>query len=101
MKIKVQELIWYIIGGILAAGGLVLGIFNLVGYAIGGPSAENWVRQAENDLISALKINLDFLGWGLIFIFLGAAVVVIALLKYAKTDLLEKEKAARRQQRLG
>lgn len=101
MKIKVQELVWYIISGVIFLGGLVLGILNVIGYYLPGPSSDNIIRQAENDLISALKIPLDFLGWGLVLIGLGTVIGVIALLRYAHIDNLEKDKVARRQQRLG
>ena len=48
-----------------------------------------------------LKINLDFLGWGIIFMVIGVFIALMILLSVAKKVDYDVEKAQRRAQRLG
>ncbi len=81
--------------------GLVLAIFGIIGDHLNVPAADNWILNVEDTLITALKIPFDLRIWGTIFLFVGVIIAIIDLLKYAKKDDLEAEKALRRAQRLG
>lgn len=98
-KLSWKELIWYIIGGVVALFGIALMIFGIIGHHISDRSV-NFVKDAEANLIAKIKIPFDFRVWGIIFMFLGIIIVVIALNFFAKKVDREVEKAMRRQQRL-
>lgn len=99
-KVSKKELAWYIIGGILAFFGLTLIVFGIIGNHMNTTTDNNFVKQAENAVMSALNIKLDFRMWGIIFLLVGMIVVVIALNFNAKKTDREVEKTIRRQQRL-
>lgn len=94
-----KELIWYIIGGVVALFGIALMIFGIIGHHIDDRSV-NFVKDAEANLIAKIKIPFDFRVWGIIFMFLGVIAIVIALNFFAKKVDREIEKSIRRQQRL-
>ena len=100
-SISTKELIGYIIAGIIALFGLALMITHTVGVYLPVLNRENAIVIAENNLIASLKIGLDFLGWGLIFLAIGVIVALIILLTVAKKVDLDVEKNQRRAQRLG
>ena len=100
-KVSTKELIGYIIAGIIALFGLSLMITHTVGAYLPVLNSENAVVIAENNLMTALKIGLDFLGWGLIFLAIGVIIALIILLTVAKKVDLDVEKNQRRAQRLG
>lgn len=100
-KVSTKELVGYIIAGVIALFGLSLLITHTVGVYLPVLNSDNAVVTAENNLISSLGINLDFLGWGLIFMLVGVVVALIILLSVAKKVDLDVEKAQRRAQRLG
>lgn len=98
--LSVKEIIGYAIAGLIAAFGLVLIILNIVGSAVNNNSQTNPIKVAESNLISALNVNISFLGYGLIFFALGIIILLIVLaINAKKTDRLI-EKQIRRQQRL-
>lgn len=98
--LSVKEIIGYAIAGLIAAFGLVLIILNIVGSAVNNNSGTNPIKVAESNLISALNVNISFLGYGLIFFALGIIILLIVLaINAKKTDRLI-EKQIRRQQRL-
>lgn len=94
-----KELVWYIIGGVVALFGIALMIFGIIGHHIADRSV-NFVKDAEAALIAKIKIPFDFRVWGIIFMFIGVIVIVIALNFFAKKVDREVEKSIRRQQRL-
>ena len=98
-KLSWKELIWYIIGGVVALFGIALMIFGIIGHHISDRSV-NFVKDAEANLIAKIKIPFDFRVWGIIFMFLGVIAIVIALNFFAKKVDREIEKSIRRQQRL-
>lgn len=100
-KISTKELVGYIIAGVIAAFGLALMITHTVGYYLPMLNSENPIVTAENNLITSLKINMDFLEWGIVFMALGVIIALIILLSVAKKVDLEVEKRQRRAQRLG
>ena len=100
-KVSTKELVGYIIAGVIALFGLSLLITHTVGVYLPVRNSENAVIIAENNLMTSLKIGLDFLGWGLIFLAIGVIVALIILLTVAKKIDLEVEKNQRRAQRLG
>lgn len=100
-KVSIKELVGYIISGVIALFGLALMITHTVGAYSHGLNRENAVIIAEKKLALSLNINLDFLGWGIIFLVLGAFIALMILLSVAKKVDVEVEKEQRRKQRLG
>ncbi len=99
--LKGKELVWYIIAAVLAVGGVALAVLSIIGDYLNVPAADNWIVNAEEAVSTWSKIEIDWLGWGTIFIAVAFAIAVVALLYFAKKDIAEKEKALRRAQRLG
>jgi ABC-type Na+ efflux pump permease subunit len=99
--LKGKELVWYIIAAIFAIGGVSLAILSIIGDYLNVPAADNWIVNAEEAVSTWSKIEIDWLGWGTIFVTLAFLIAVITLLYFAKKDISEKEKALRRAQRLG
>ncbi|MFA5235848.1 MAG: hypothetical protein WC399_03275 [Bacilli bacterium] len=99
--LKGKELVWYIIAAVLAVIGVTLAVLSIVGDYLNVPAGDNWIVNAEEAVGTWSKIEIDWLGWGTIFITLASAIAVVTLLYFAKKDITEKEKAQRRAQRLG
>lgn len=100
-KLKVGEIVGYVISALIGAFGLSLMITGLVGTYLPGPGSKNPVKVAEKAVILWSKIDLGFSAWGAIFLVLGAFIALLVLLQYAKSIDREFEKAQRRAQRLG
>ncbi len=100
-KVSTKELVGYIISGVIALFGVALMITHTVGVYLPVLNSNNAVVIAENAVINALKINLDFLGWGIIFMVIGVFISLMILLNVAKKVDYDVEKAQRRAQRLG
>lgn len=99
-KLSWKEFTWYIIAGVLALFGFSLVITHIVGYYQDVTLEDNAVYQAEQKLISSLKINLDFMGWGFIFVLIGLIMAVVVLYRFAKKDDAVRERDIKRKQRL-
>lgn len=100
-KVSTKELVGYIISGVIALFGVALMITHTVGVYLPVLNSNNAVVIAENAVKNALKINLDFLGWGIIFMVIGVFIALMILLSVAKKVDYDVEKAQRRAQRLG
>lgn len=100
-KVSKKELVGYIISGVIALFGLALIITHTVGVYLPVLRNENVIIIAENNLMNSLKMGLSFLGWGVIFMFIGVLVALIILLSVAKKVDIDVERAQRRAQRLG
>ena len=100
-KVSTKELVGYIISGVIVLFGVALMITHTVGVYLPVLNSNNAVVIAENAVINALKINLDFLGWGIIFMVIGVFIALMILLNVAKKVDYDVEKAQRRAQRLG
>lgn len=95
-----KESAWYVVGGVIAAFGLVLSILHLVARFTNTNSHASSLKVAETNLMEAIGIDINFLGYGLIFFAFGIFIVIIALAVNAKkTDRL-LEKKLRQEQRL-
>ena len=99
-KISKAEKTFYVIALAFIVIGLVLAIFGIIGDHLNVPAADNWIITVEDALMTALKIPFDLRVWGTIFLFVGVLIGLIDLLKYAKKEDLEADKALRRAQRL-
>ena len=95
-KVSGKEFAWYLVGATISAFGVILMVFGIIGHHM---NVDNFIRNAEKDLISAIKIPFDFRIWGILVFILGVVVVVIALAYNAKKADREIEKKLRRQQR--
>lgn len=93
-EIKVKELVWYIIAGVLAVLALTSLVFGIVGHYLPGNLDDNFIKQAEKAIV------LDFRTWGVIVLAAAAIIATIDLLVFAKSSDREVEKTLRRQQRL-
>ena len=100
-KDSTKELVGYIISGVIALFGVALMISHTVGVYLPVLNSNNAVVIAENAVKNALKIKLDFLGWGIIFMVIGVFIALMILLSVAKKVDYDVEKAQRRAQRLG
>lgn len=99
-KVSGKEFAWYVVGGVFAAFGLTLAIFGIIGHHLNVPAANNFIQNAEKELIKAIKVPFDFRIWGIMFLLLGMAIIIITLNFNAKKTDREIEKTIRRQQRL-
>lgn len=101
MKTKVtgKEFAWYLGGATIAAFGLILMVFGIVGHHMNVAADNNFIKVAEKNLISAIKAPFDFRIWGILIFILGVAIVIIALVFNSKKADREVEKQLRRQQR--
>ena len=101
MKSKVtgKEFAWYLGGATIAAFGLILMVFGIVGHHMNVAADNNFIKVAEKKLIEGIKVPFDFRVWGILIFVLGIAIVVIALVVNSKKADREVEKQLRRQQR--
>ena len=93
-KLQVKELIWYFLAGILGFAGLFMMVFGIIGHHLGGNLEQNFIKQAEKNIV------LDFRIWGIILLAAGLVIALIALVYFARSADRDIEKAIRRQQRL-
>ena len=93
-KLQVKELIWYFLAGILGFAGLFMMVFGIIGHHLGGNLEQNFIKQAEKNIV------LDFRIWGIILLASGLVIALIALVYFARSADRDIEKAIRRQQRL-
>ncbi len=93
-KIEFKELIWYFIAGVLAFGGVFMMIFGIIGHHMSGNLEQNFIKQAEKNIV------LDFRIWGIILLAAGVVIALIALVYFASKADRNNEKILRRQQRL-
>ena len=93
-KLQVKELIWYFLAGILGFAGLFMMVFGIIGHHLGGNLEQNFIKQAEKNIV------LDFRIWGIILLAAGLVIALIALIYFARSADRDIEKAIRRQQRL-
>lgn len=98
VKLSWKELAWYIGGGMISLFGVALMVFGIIGHHISNRDV-NFVKDAEEKLISKIKIPFDFRIWGIIFLALGMLIVILALNFNAKKVDRDIEKTIRRQQR--
>ena len=96
VKVNIAELVLCTIGALISIGGLTLAILGIVARNL--PDIENSIRQNQDKLIAATKLNFQQLG-ALIMLF-GVIVTTITLVVVAKKVDLEDEKRSRRAQRL-
>jgi|BioPla2DNA2_1021312.scaffolds.fasta_scaffold14354_3 hypothetical protein len=96
VKVNIAELVLCTIGALISIGGLTLAILGIVARNL--PDIENSIRQNQDKLIAATKLNFQQLG-ALIMLF-GVIVITITLVVVAKKVDLEDEKRSRRAQRL-
>jgi cytochrome c biogenesis factor len=85
-----------IIGALISIGGLTLAILGIVARNLS--DIENSIRQNQDKLIAATKLNFQQLG-AIIMLF-GVIVITITIVVVAKKVDLEEEKRSRRAQRL-
>ena len=94
-----KEFAWYLGGATIAAFGLILMVFGIVGHHMNVAADNNFIKVAEKKLIEGIKVPFDFRVWGILIFVLGIAIVVIALVVNSKKADREVEKQLRRQQR--
>lgn len=99
-KVSGKEFAWYVFGGLFAVAGITLMIFGIIGHHMNVPLDNNFIKKAEEALISAIKAPFDFRIWGIILLLLGVIIISITLAYNAKKTDREVEKTIRRQQRI-
>ena len=100
-KFGTKELVGYAISGVIAMFGLVLVVLGIVERNMNVVPSKNFLMQSDLKVQNALKINLSFWEWGLIFMALGVIIAVIILCIFAKKADREVDRKLRRQQRAG
>ena len=95
-----KEIAWYVIAGIFVMLGLTLMVFGIIGHHMNVALDDNFIKQAEDNLVNAIKVPFDFRIWGIMFVLLGAIITIITLNFNAKKTDRELERTVRRQQRL-
>ena len=98
-KVSGKEFAWYLSGATIAAFGVILMIFGIIGHHLSTNADSNFIKTAENALINGIHVPFDFRIWGILIFLLGVAVVICALAFNAKKTDREVEKQLRRQQR--
>lgn len=93
-EMSVKEFVWCCIATLIAVFGIILMVFGIIGDHIGGPLSQNFIKNAE------ANFPLNFRIWGVIFVLIGVAVLVIVLCVFARKADRELERTVRRQQRL-
>lgn len=96
INVNIAELVMCIIGALISIGGLTLAILGIVARNLS--DIENSIRQNQDKLIAATKLNFQQLG-AIIMLF-GVIVITITIVVVAKKVDLEEEKRSRRAQRL-
>lgn len=96
INVNIAELVMCIIGALISIGGLTLAILGIVAHNLS--DIENSIRQNQDKLIAATKLNFQQLG-AIIMLF-GVIVITITIVVVAKKVDLEEEKRSRRAQRL-
>jgi len=99
-KVSGKEFAWYVFGGLFAVAGITLMIFGIIGHHMNVPLDNNFIKKAEEALISAIKAPFDFRIWGILLLLLGVIIISITLAYNAKKTDREVEKTIRRQQRI-
>lgn len=99
-KVSGKEFAWYVFGGLFAVAGITLMIFGIIGHHMNVPLDNNFIKKAEEALISAIKVPFDFRIWGILLLLLGVIIISITLAYNAKKTDREVEKTIRRQQRI-
>lgn len=99
-KVSVIEFVWYCIAAVIAIFGLILIVFGILGHHLNVPLNSNFVKNAENSLISSIHIPFGFTVWGVLFLLLGVAILLVVLTYFARKSDRENERTIRRQQRL-
>jgi hypothetical protein len=79
--------------------GLVLSILSLYG-EYGLSRNNNWVKEGELAVSDFLSLSLTWLQWGSILIILGSLLFSLVLSIAANAEQIQREKSARRAQRL-
>lgn len=98
-KLSGKEFTWYLTGATIAAFGVILMVFGIIGHHMNVAANNNFIKTAEKALIDAIKVPFDFRIWGILIFVLGVAIVIIALAFNAKKADREIDKQLRRQQR--
>ena len=96
INVNIAELVMCIICALISIGGLTLAILGIVARNLS--DIENSIRQNQDKLIAATKLNFQQLG-AIIMLF-GVIVITITIVVVAKKVDLEEEKRSRRAQRL-
>jgi len=98
LKISVFELVWYILCGLCALGGIVDIVFGLLAAYLPMTKANNPFAILEEGYKAAF--GLGFLSWGLILISIAVIAAVIVLCACSSKADRETEKSSRRAARL-
>ena len=99
-KLSVKEFVWYCIASVIAIFGIILIVFGVIGHHLDVSLDSNFVKNAEKALIDAIHIPFDFRIWGVMFLLLGVAILLVVLTYFARKVDRENERTIRRQQRL-
>lgn len=93
-KEKVTEIVLYSIYGLIALGGLVLIVLDLIGMNM--PNLTNPLRTANENFMGTMKMS--FLVFGtLLFIFAAILAAITLTVNGHKVELIEEKRARRRQ----
>jgi|GEM_PF-2018843 hypothetical protein len=95
-----KNLIWFFIGSILNLGGFAFIVTSVVGDCLNVAPSKNPILLANAALKSFTHTPLGFNAWGIILLLLGAVIVAIVLSVASQNEDRERERQARRDQRL-
>lgn len=98
-KTSTRELILSILSITIFISGIVFATLALIGeYLL--PRNNNWVVEAESTVSEFLSFSMPWLTWGSIFLVFGALLFTINMSISASAEQIQREKIARRAQRL-
>ena len=93
-KNNVGEIIAYVLAGLIALWGLTYLVLGIVAENLNVMSSENELLKASNTIKKLFGLN--FIGWGMILLAVGALLAVIVLAVNAKKTDREFDREARR-----
>ena len=94
------EITWTVIEGIFGVAGLTMIILGFIADYLPVAYSDNYLLQAQQDLMVRTSGHLTFRWLGVIFLLFGALLAVITLHAFAKKRDLSDERELRRQQRM-
>ena len=97
-ELTLFEKICYPVCGALILWGLTYTVLGLIADNLQVTSSQNYLKQASDAI--AKIFGLGFFGWGLIIFSIGAVLMTIILLVYARNTDRDYERAQRRAARL-
>lgn len=96
-----KQIVWFVIGSVLFVVGIIFDVFDIIGRSLNIQPSKNPLLKADASL-RALFGNkpLGFLFFGIVLLLVGTLIIATSLSLASKNEDREKERLARKEQRL-